>query len=98
MTITETKRFDADAVRTLCIENQWYTIGTNSDYSAMFDMIDNFNHCETITNDHIAIIATDILKHSNPVDFTDNKYDDIATIMFYLNRKAVNTFYNISNN
>ena len=98
MTITETKRFDADKVRTLCIENQWYTRGTNSDYSDMFAMIDNFNHYETITNDHIAIIATDILKHSNPVDFTDNKYDDIATIMFYLNKEAVFTFYHVVNN
>lgn len=96
MTITETKRFDANAVRTLCIVNQWYTRGTNSDYSDMFSMIDIFNQCKTVTNDHIAIIATDIFEHSNPVDFTDNKYDDIATIMCYLNRQAVNTFYNIS--
>ena len=97
MTITETKRFDVNAVRTLCIENQWYTRGTNSDYSDMFAMIYNFNNCETITNDHIAIIAADILKHSNPADFTDNKYEDIATIMYYLNRQAVNTFYNVTN-
>lgn len=57
MYLQETRRIDTDKVRALCIRNNYYTNGTNEDYSKMFQKCGlNFG---------ILAIASDIFEHSN---------------------------------
>ena len=87
--IEETKSWSSDLVRELCIENQWYTRGTNEEYEVMLDFIEN----NAPVVGALFVTAKDIYDHS---DF-DSRYDAedevIENIMFLLNRKAVITSY-----
>lgn len=57
MTLKETRTLESAKVRSLCIRNQYYTCGTNAEYTAMFEAVEA--GCSILT------IATDILEHSN---------------------------------
>lgn len=57
MKLVETRRIDTDRVRQMCIENDYYTMGTNEEYSRMF------KKCDLGYN--ILDIAKDIFEHSN---------------------------------
>lgn len=56
----EIRKLSADALRSLCIRNNWYTMGDNKEYEYLLSMCDN----ENITTDNIVEIATDIMEHS----------------------------------
>ncbi len=88
-TIQETKTWHPERVRQCCIDNQWYTSGTNKEYEEMLDYVrDN-----KPTVENLFTVAKDIYGHS---DF-DSRYDTedevIESIMFTLNREAVVTSY-----
>lgn len=58
----EIRRIDNMKVRNICIKDNYYTRGTNKDYShLLFDLCKN----ENVTLDDLKEIATDILFHSD---------------------------------
>lgn len=62
------------ALRSLCVEKEWYTNGDNDEYSNMLNMTKK----DDITSDDIVEIAIDIIEHSDLSlnDFT-NVCDEI---------------------
>lgn len=76
MKFTEKRFITWDAVRSLCIEKNWYTSGTNEEYGEMLAFVEEL---EEATTEALTIIATDIYKHSN-TDYC------IESIMWELNR------------
>ena len=56
MKLIETRRIDTGRVRSMCINNDYYTRGTCKEYDNMFKMCAN---CSVLT------IAKDILEHSD---------------------------------
>ena len=65
--IEETKSWHPERVQQCCIENDWYTRGTNAEYEKMLDFVRDSK--PTISN--IFTVAKDIYSHS---DF-DSRYD-----------------------
>lgn len=60
MKYTETRILHASDLRTLCIRENWYTLGDNDEYDAL--MCKTF--CPNLTTEVIADIAQDIKDHS----------------------------------
>ena len=87
MKITETQRISMSDVRSMCIEYDWYTCGTNQQYDKMLRMVNALSDKQIITADDLYPIASDILAHSN----TDH---DVASIMWALGKKIVR-FYDV---
>ena len=69
----EVRTISADRLRKLCIDHDWYTGGTNEEYShLLFDMAGDK---ENITTDDIVEITSDIIEHSK-IDNED--FEDVA--------------------
>lgn len=60
MKYTETRTLHASDLRTLCIRENWYTLGDNDEYDTL--MCKTF--CQNLTTEIIADIAQDIKDHS----------------------------------
>ena len=61
MKIKETRTITSEKVISLCINNQYYTCGTNAEYEKMLDMC---NYKEA-TVELLLTVAGDIWEHSN---------------------------------
>lgn len=85
MKITETQRLSMNAVRRMCIENNWYTCGTNEQYDRMLRKVNALSDIQIITVNELYPIADDILAHSD----TDL---DVACIMCALGKKIVRIY------
>lgn len=81
----ETRRLTADALRALCIKRNWFTHGTNDEYSRLLDMAHN---AENLTTDIILAMAKEITKRS----ITDY---DLESICFEI-AEASHTFFTIN--
>lgn len=81
--IKEFKKWSADDVRAVCVNNDLYTCGTGEDYNHMLSWVERL-YPDT---ENIHFIAEDICKHS--------KEQTVSNIMFLLANKAVTTFYEI---
>lgn len=88
-TIQETKTWHPERVRQCCIDNQWYTRGTNKDYEVMLDYVRDTK--PTIEN--IFTVAKDIYDHSDFDSRFDTEDEVVEAIMFTLNREAIITSY-----
>ena len=96
MKIKEIKRIDTDKLRNICINNNWYTRGTNSDYMNMFKMCEKDN----ISTNQLYKIAKDIYEHTDiesatngcDADYSDD--ENILNMMIYVN-DASYVFYEI---
>ena len=89
--IKETRFLFADDVRTMCIRNNWYTRGTNTEYAHMLDTIRNR---KKITTHFLYEVACDVFCHSvMDADYSIN--ENIENIMFTLMNDCVKTCYNI---
>lgn len=62
-----TVRTDSDQIRSLCIREQYYTNGTNDEYSKLLTYVDD--HRE-LSEESLEWIAQDILDHSCYFDET----------------------------
>lgn len=83
----ETRTLDSTKLRSLCIEHDWYTCGTNEEYAKLFARLHDEDGCpENMTTDKLAEIAADIMEHSDITDYT------ITTVMYELN-KACTTYF-----
>ena len=80
---TEVRRIFANDLRNLCIRNNWYTRGTNKEYTHMLHVLAAKG--KNITTDDIVDIATDIMEHSD----TDQ---ELTSICFEVARIAVTFF------
>ena len=68
---TETRVLDMYKLRSLCIEHDWYTCGTNEEYDALFDRLyDEIGCLVNMTTEKLAEIADDIMEHSRISDYT----------------------------
>lgn len=81
------ERWCMDDVRNFCIRHDYYTYGCNEDYSKMLWYVEKHNVNPTIND--IYTVALDIFEHSFD-DYTDM---DVTTIMYYLNKEVIHTFY-----
>ena len=94
MKVKEIKRIDTDKLRNICINNNWYTRGTNSDYMNMFKMCEKDN----ISANQLYKITKDIYEHTNvasaktgcSTEYSDN--ENILNMMIYVNA-ASSVFY-----
>ena len=84
----ETRRLSASALRELCIEHSWYTLGDNEEYDHLLnDLAGSKPHLDT--GDIIAI-AEDIAAHSRLGDG-----EDVPAIAFEVARACSVTFQQI---
>lgn len=88
MKIKEVRTIDDVKLRTLCIKANWYTKGTNEEYSNMFLMCEQ----ENIAVDQLYEIAKDIYEHTilsdanaKYIDPSSSETDNILNMMIYLN-------------
>lgn len=89
MKFTETRTLDASKLRSLCIKNNWYTRGTNAEYSRLFDRLTDCCGCpKHLTTEKLVEIAEDIWEHSKITDYT------IETVLFELAR-ACYTYFDV---
>ncbi|MDE7242418.1 MAG: hypothetical protein K2O18_00300 [Oscillospiraceae bacterium] len=77
----EIRKIPLDSLRRLCIEQRWYTCGSNRDYDhLMYEMV---GQKENLTTEDMAAIALDIIGHSSNLDT-----DDFEQVVFELTRIA----------
>ena len=97
MKVKEIKRIDTDKLRNICINNNWYTYGSNADYSNMFKMCEKDN----ISANQLYKITKDIYEHTNvasakvgcSTEYSDN--ENILNMMIYVN-DASYVFYELA--
>lgn len=81
----EIRKIDARAIRSLCVRNDWFTLGDNSDYETLLNY--GFSDRE-ITTDEIVEMA-EIIKEYSDTDM------EITSIMFELGRICTTVFVEI---
>ena len=74
-----------DSVRAVCIEKEWYTRGTNTDYEKLYDFIESINNearvnwrkpRKTWSKRNVLKVAEDIVNHSDSDNFLCNDYNE----------------------
>lgn len=88
----EIRKLSSSELRALCIEQDWYTGGTNEEYYNLMSMTEK----ENITTDDIVEIATDIIEHSDTAKVKFEKLsggEDFYTHVMYLIAEASYTFF-----
>lgn len=84
----KTKRvWHLNDVRKLCIRHDYYTRGTNEDYSAML----NFVSTSAPTKRNVYKVAEDIMKHSSGRESWCT--DALCCIMYDLEKEAISTLH-----
>lgn len=86
MKIIETNIWRSSDVRSLCIREGFYTCGDCVSYQSMLNFVDTHKP----TKNNIYKVAADIYNHSNE----DDNWN-VETIMFYIRREVVCTFYEL---
>lgn len=87
MKFTETRTLSSSKLRSICIKNNWYTLGTNEEYGRLFDRLTDCCGCpENLTTDKLVEIAEDILEHSEITEYT------IESVLFELARGCYTYF------
>lgn len=81
--ITEEKQISSSSVRECCIKHDLYTSGSCREYDKMLNMADENEFSLRLLYD----LAKDITEHSED--------QTITSVMFLLNKDAVNTFYTV---
>ena len=80
-------------VRGLCVQQNWYTRGTNLEYEAMLQNLVDEHHMtrDNITDQDIIALAEDIAEHSDLEDL-EPETDAVACIAFELARLVTTIF------
>lgn len=87
-TITETRYISADRVRQMCIEENYFTRGTNDDYTKL---LNTANSAGNVSVDLLYILAKNIYEHSEYYSGV-SECDAISQIMYCLNKVCVTTY------
>ena len=85
MKIKELRVWSMKDVRRECVENNWYTRGTNKDYDKMLEFVS----AKEPTNANMLKVASDILEHSNTEDSID-------FILYCISNYCVKRFYDVT--
>ena len=91
MKFTETRKLSASDLRNVCIAENWYTMGSNEDYSHIL----MFANANEMTVENIAYIATDIINHTPAKAFADcyaNGIKPIEHVMYRIAEKCHSFF------
>ena len=88
MKYKEKRILRSDKLRKCCIENGWYTKGTNDEYRALFDRLpyDEYGGPMNVTTEKLAELAEDIRLHSNTMDY------GMTTTMYEIAKWCVTRF------
>lgn len=87
----EIRRLNAENVCQLCRDKNWYTKGSQEEYVALLNKIEDIaEYNASITANQLGEIAEDIFEHS------DTTYT-VESIMWELNRVANVSFYRNDN-
>ena len=79
MKFKETRSMSATKLRSVCIEHNWYTCGTNAEYGRLFDKLtDECGFPVHLTTEKLVEIAEDIWDHSEITEYT------IESVLFEL--------------
>ena len=79
--LKEVKKITWQELRTLCIKNEWYTLGTNEEYEKLLKMCDKKPTTKTIQ-----LMAEDIYKHS---ELSNDYLSEVANIAHYIASDAM---------
>ena len=80
----EVRTISTEGLRSLCIENDWYTRGTAEEYENL--LVNLGSSKENLTTEDIIAIAEDIMEHSVP----DGR--DVTGVAFEVARR-MHTFF-----
>ena len=83
--IIERQHLSFSDVRSVCIHENLYTLGTNEQYDAMFSMVTALYPKSIITAADLYPIAADILEHSDT-------YMDVIEVMYCLGEKITRCY------
>ena len=86
MKITEIRLLAPYKLRALCIEQNWYTKGTNAEYDHLLRDLTHDGH-EHMTTEDIEAVAMDIMEHSD-ID----EEQDVCSIMWLINEASSTVF------
>ena len=86
MKIRELRRLPPSSLRILCIEQNWYTRGTNAEYDHLLTDLTHGGWGHMSTED-IHAVAMDIMEHSNLAPG-----EDVYSVMWAVNQRCVVTF------
>lgn len=87
MKFTETRTMNSSKLRSICIKMDWYTRGTNEEYSNLFAKLHDDMGCPVhLTTEKLVEIAEDIWEHSEIQDYT------IESVLFELARTCYTYF------
>lgn len=85
--VKEIRTMTAEELRSLCIRKNWYTCGTTEEYANLLSMVGESWEPVDLTTEKLAVIAEDILMHSDlPADY------DVICVMFELANAATVCF------
>lgn len=84
----EIRRTTFERLRNLCIKENWYTDGSNEEYS---EMLSKAAKISNLTTDDIVEIATDIYSHTDSLNITDK--DEFCNVMFKIASEACYTIF-----
>ncbi len=94
--VNVTRKLFWDDVRQVCIQNQYYTRGTNEEYMDLFNIIRSFS---TVDDTQLFIVAQDIYNHSNVERIMNEGGVDecgvMESILFNLT-EVTHTFYEVA--
>lgn len=94
MKIKETRHLFWTDLRNYCIRNKYYTLGTNEEFEALYNLLprtqyhDGLREDEHVTTEDLQKIAEDIMAHSEPSMF---EIMDLPTLMFAINDECCKT-------
>ena len=96
-----------DAIRAICIQREWYTRGTNTEYEKLHDFIESINNearsnwrkpRKTWSKRNVLKVAENIVNHSNPNNFSwanaDNYNECLEVVLWEIYNKVAD--YSIS--
>lgn len=98
MKIKETRYLYWEELRAFCIRRDYYTLGTNEDYEALYSMLPEVQYREGrrksphVTAKDLLKVAKDIMDNSNPACF---EIIDLATLVFLINKECCVTTFKI---
>lgn len=76
---TEKRTITRDRMRALCIEREWFTLSTNSEYTAFLDKAESIGN---ITTDDLVELATEVKEYSDTDMMIENIMWFIANSCF----------------
>lgn len=85
MKVKVLERMDVELVRNYCIRRELYTMGTNEEYSKMFDMCYEYSAREGDV-DILQKIAEDIIEHSAPEvldEFLEHDHEELVLLIMF---------------